>query len=56
MAMIGSSYDDVDDNDDDCQGDDSTGSMFAKRSGSYPDGHPKSAYKDDGDMKLFKDD
>lgn len=21
----------------------------------YPDGHPKSAYKDDGDMKLFRD-
>ena len=21
----------------------------------YPDGHPKSSYKDDGDLKLFKD-
>lgn len=40
--------------------DDTAGRRMADRdaewSGSYPDGHSKSPYKDDGDMKLFKND
>lgn len=35
--------------------DDEEGSMFSHWLEDIPDGHPKSAYKDDGDMKLFKD-
>lgn len=30
-------------------------SMFSHWLEDIPDGHPKSAYKDDGGMKLFKD-
>lgn len=46
--------------DDDCgsldDGWDDSGWLFRDDDKRYPDGHPKSAYKDDGDMKLFKDD
>ena len=36
--------------------DSDSGWLFSNGDKQYPDGHPKSAYKDDGDMKLFKDD
>jgi hypothetical protein len=47
MTMF-SNWDDDESND--------NGWLFRDDNDEYTHGHPNSAYKDDGDMKMFKDD